>query len=252
MTQEYADIETSSVEYATRFSGAQGNWLLLIQSEHVQSCLHWKGLKGRGGLAADVGGGHGQLVDCLKEEGYQVTVIGSTAECSNLIEDRVHQGDCKFLCADLLSIPVENRAYDVVTCIRLITHCSEWKKLVGELCRISKNSVIIDYPPIFSFNFFYPLLFRLKKLLEGNTRTYALFTHHEIEREFALHGFSLQRRDGQFFLPMVFYRILKKPALSAWIEDIFSVLGLSKIFGSPTIAHFVRGEDQVKTADDSA
>ena len=61
---------------------------------------------------------------------------------------------------------------------------------MGELCRVAERMVILDYPDIRSFNMLYSLLFRLKKRVEGNTRSYILFNRRQIATAFAAHGFG--------------------------------------------------------------
>ena len=70
---ETADIHTSSDEYATRFSGAAGTWMLDVQEQITRRLL--RGFEGSSVL--DVGGGHGQLAIPLCRDGWRVTVLGS-------------------------------------------------------------------------------------------------------------------------------------------------------------------------------
>ena len=76
---------------------------------------------------------------------------------------------------------------------RLLPHVKNpehQNRLVGELCRVAERMVILDYPDIRSFNMLYSLLFRLKKRVEGNTRSYILFNRRQIATAFAAHGFG--------------------------------------------------------------
>lgn len=236
----YADVETSSADYATRFSGAEGQWLLEVQNSLVKRCAEaaCRGLETPAAL--DVGGGHGQLLAPLSEAGYQLTILGSRPECASRVAQEVAGQRCSFLTGDLCRVPLPDASYHLVTCIRLLTHCEQWRTVVHELCRLSAHSVIIDYPPLLSFNLMYPVLFKVKKILEGNTRSFELFRHREIENEFRSNGFTLKERYGQFFLPMVVHRCLKKPEISKNIEAIFSALAMTQVFGSPVIARFER------------
>jgi hypothetical protein len=100
--------------------------------------------------------------------------------------------------------------------------------------------VLIDYPPLLSGNLLTPVTFRLKKLIEGNTRPYSIFLHREIEHEFAHHGFQLIGRGGLFLLPMGLHRLHRSPHLAEFLESIGKLGSLKRHFGSPTLALFER------------
>jgi hypothetical protein len=127
-----------------------------------------------------------------------------------------------------------------VVSFRLISHCTAWKTLIAEMCRVAEASVIFDYPIWCSSNFLTPLLFRIKRLIEGNTRRYQIFTTRELVREFKRHGFRCCRIHKQFFFPMGVHRALKSPKISKLLEASARVLLLTRIFGSPGIIRFDR------------
>lgn len=228
---EPADIETASDDYARRFGGAVGEWMLAIQERIALGFLRHGGIS----TVLDVGGGHGQLAVPLCRDGFSVTVVGSADSCSQRISSMIDLGICRFQVADLLQLPYPARAFDAVVCFRLITHCDRWQTLLAELCRVARQTVIIDYPTSQSLNFAAPRLFGAKKRLEGNTRTFKLFRHAEIEKEFSARSFAVQAREGQFFLPMVLHRRLKCRKLSAWLENSCKHYRLTQKWGSPVI-----------------
>ena len=67
---EIADIETSSEDYANRFSGEAGRYFLDAQLATVLDLLKPYATA----TILDVGGGHAQLAIPLIEKGYEVTV----------------------------------------------------------------------------------------------------------------------------------------------------------------------------------
>lgn len=240
---ETADIETSTDGYASRFSGVAGKWFLQVQERIVLSMLSdrpngWAPTDGRSVL--DVGGGHGQLAAPLCREGYRVTVVGSDGTCRKQIAGLVDSGFCAFRVANLIALPFENRSFDDVVCFRFLPHCTQWRKLIGELCRVAKTSVVVDYPAVWSCNAIEPLLFGAKKKIEKNTREWTAFRHAEVRNEFARHGFTLKRRRAQFFLPMVLHRMMKSRAPSAGLEAVFRAIGLTALLGSPVIVDMRR------------
>lgn len=239
MFPETADIETSSEAYAARFSGPTGAWML-----HVQESIVLDLLKSRhAATVLDVGGGHGQTAIPLCRERMQVTVVASAESCRRRIASVVEHGQCQFTVGNLIQLPFSDQSFDAALCFRLVTHCERWPQLIQELCRVARHAVIIDYPTGQSLNRLAPQLFKAKKKLEGNTRTFRLFRHDELEHEFNRHGFRTGRRAGQFFLPMVLHRMLKCRPLSATLESACRRWGLSRRWGSPVIAEMLRKTD---------
>ncbi len=228
---ETADIHTSSDEYATRFSGPAGAWMLAVQEKITRRML--RGFEGHSVL--DVGGGHGQLALPLCREGWRVTVLGSDESCRHRIQSAVDSGACVFLVGNVVALPFPDKSFDVVLCFRLLTHCERWPELVRELCRVARRGVIVDYPTGQSVNAIAPALFGAKKKFEKNTRTWALFRHEQVVGEFAKNGFAPTATKKQFFLPMVMHRMLKNRTLSAALEAACRALGLTRLWGSPVI-----------------
>ena len=232
---ETADIHTSSDEYATRFAGPAGEWMLAVQERITLGML--RGFSGADVL--DVGGGHGQLALPLVRDGWKVTVLGSDESCRHRIQTAVASGACRFRTGNVIALPFPDKSFDLVLCFRLLTHCERWPELVHELCRVARRGVIVDYPTSQSLNAIAPALFGAKKKFEKNTRTWALFRHRQVLDEFARNGYAPAELKKQFCLPMVLHRILKCRGLSAALEAVCRVLGFTRLWGSPVIVRFV-------------
>lgn len=234
---ETADIETSSDGYAARFAGSAGEWMLEVQETVTASLLP---APESAATILDVGGGHGQLARPLCHRGYLVTVVGSDDSCRNRIADLVEKGGCGFVVGNLVELPFPDRSFEVAISFRLLPHCTAWPQLIRELCRVAQRSVIVDYPTSEGLNAIAPALFGAKKKLEGNTRSWRMFRHAEVEAEFAKQGFVMGRRVPQFFLPMVLHRMLKCRRLSVGMEALCRGLGLTRRWGSPVIVRMDR------------
>jgi ubiquinone/menaquinone biosynthesis C-methylase UbiE len=230
---EDADIAASSEDYARRFTGSVGQWFLETQERLTLKLL--QDLP-EGASVLDVGGGHAQIAPPLVEAGYQVTVVGSDPICAARLKPWVADGRCRFEVADLRALPYPDRSFDAVVCFRLLPHSVSWKKLIGEICRVARQSVVLDYPSIRSANVFSAQLFNLKKGIELNTREFILFKPSEIRSAFADCGFTVGAQQPQFLLPMVLHRWAGRAALSKLAEASGRVLGLTRCFGSPVIA----------------
>ena len=226
-----ADIETSSEDYAKRFSGNIGAYFLEVQTNIILDFIKpWPKAK-----VLDVGGGHAQIAVPLVKSGYDLTIAGSDDICELRLKNFLEEKDYKYRSCNLLNLPYDDKSFDVVTCFRLLTHEDNWKIQIKELCRVARFAVILDYPEIKSFNIFYKLLFHVKRKYEGNTRTFKTFSRQELAHEFSKNSFSKNEARGEFFLPMVIYRALKNVKYARLLENIFLVFGLTNHFGSPVI-----------------
>jgi SAM-dependent methyltransferase len=229
--RETPDVETSSAGYARRFSGKAGRYLLEVQSATIRRAL--RDLPP--GRALDLGGGHGQLVGLLRELGWEVTVHGTEPECERNLRELHGHRDVPFLLGDLFALPVPDRSFDLVISVRLISHVEQWPRLIGEMTRVARQAIVIDYPSTGGLNALGPILFSLKKSLEGNTRTYTSFSRDALVAAFGHGGFRYGRQLKQFLLPMVVHRTGRAAWPLRLAEKLFRAVGLTALLGSPVI-----------------
>ena len=194
------------------------------------------------GRALDVGGGHGQLVDVLVSLGWEVTVVGSSPVCGENLRALHRKTVCEYVTANLLITPFDDRAFDLVVSVRLLPHTTQWEALIAEMCRLSRRLVVVDYPGTGGFNALTPMLFGMKKKLEGNTRTYRSFAKEELDREFGRHEFDRRATRKEFLLPMVLHRATGSARPLRWAEAAGQALGLTALAGSPIVGRFHRQE----------
>lgn len=235
---EFEDVFTASENYASRFSGSVGKWLLDVQYKTILECL--SGRLNTNKPVLDLAGAHGQLLDLATVLGKRLLIVASHLQAFRSLRSRIDKEQSQKVVSNLLQLPYADNSFEIVSSIRFISHIENWQGFIAEMCRVSDKYVIIDYPPLASSNIFYSLLFPLKKKMEGNTRTFTIFKHNEIDDVFKAHGFTKIQRKGQFFWPMVLHRKIKSVALSKFLELIPAKLGLTKILGNPVIAIYSR------------
>jgi ubiquinone/menaquinone biosynthesis C-methylase UbiE len=231
MFSETADIETASADYASRFSGPVGEYFLEAQAAITLELL--RDLPGARVL--DVGGGHAQLAEPLVRHGFAVTVTGSADSCRERLDQRLAPREFDYRTCDSLALPFADRSFPVVMSFRLLPHVSRWREIIAELCRVADRAVIFDYPDRRSTNILYEQFFAMKKKMEGNTRTFTLFSRQEIASELARNGFAPPIFRPEFLLPMVIHRKAGSRSFSTIVERCFRLTGLTNLFGSPII-----------------
>jgi ubiquinone/menaquinone biosynthesis C-methylase UbiE len=230
------DIATSHDEYARRFSGPVGRWFLERQAKIVHELL--------APLAPvrilEVGGGHAQLTPSLVEAGNTVTVHGSDESCAQRLRRLYSASQVPFLTGPLDQLPVEDRAFDVVVTVRTMAHVDDPPAFLAECARVSRNGVLFDYPSRKSVNLFADLLFEAKQRIEHDTRIFHSFHDRDVTAWLAQVGMRPERIIRQFFWPMAIHRFHRSERAAAVLEGIPDALKLTRAFGSPVLALYVR------------
>ena len=224
---ETPDIATSSDDYATRFAGDWGKYLLDVQNTLIEKALP----TGKNLTVLELGGGHGQLLDVYARNHIKPVIFGSSPESFGQIKP----GEVETAIGNFAHLPYPDQSFDVVVAIRLVMHLDHWQDVIDEMSRVAKQCVIIDYPAVASANIMTPIMFHLKKGFEKNTRDYTLFSHREILAPFEKAGFHAHSRHGQFLLPMVVHRMTRAAAPMRALESLFRITRLTDLVGSPVI-----------------
>lgn len=234
------DIETASDDYHARFTGAVGKFFLEVQEHRIIAML---ARIGAGPFRIlEVGGGHGQITEALVKGGHSVQVQGSSETCFRRLEKLRGQYPERlgFTQSDLWRIPFQDREFDVVIALRLLAHVEKWRELLGEMARLSKRAVIFDFASVSALNALSPLLFSVKRKIEGNTRPYFSYRSSKIRAVMEELGFERTDERRQFFFPMGLHRLIGSPRISLAAESAARSLGFSDRLGSPAITLYIR------------
>jgi SAM-dependent methyltransferase len=229
------DVETSSAEYGQRFRGGVGRLFLEAQAQAVSSLLD-RTRKPRLRVL-EVGGGHAQLTPLLLARGCDIWVQGSATSCARLIRPMMERfgGRLHFVSSSLWSLPFPDRSFDLVCAVRVLSHVEAWRELLAEMARVSRGSLLIDYAPLVGPNLLKPVLFGLKRRIEGNTRPYFCYTASTLERHLTDLGFDRTIRRKELLIPMGLHRLIGSEGFSSFAETFCRRIGLTALLGSPVI-----------------
>lgn len=229
------DIETSSDAYRRRFDGEAGRFLLDAQAGAIARLMDDCGC--RPDRVLDLGGGHGQIAPLLLDRGCHVTVQGSDRSCDRQIRPLVEEtrDRLSFLESPLFSVPLPAGSFDLVCAVRVLSHVERWPAILEEMARLSRRWILVDYASLAGFNLLTPLLFRLKRRVEGDTRPYFCYRTAKLSGHLRSLGYTRVRVRKQLFVPMGLHRILGRAGLSRSLEGLFRATGLTGLAGSPVI-----------------
>ncbi len=194
----------------------------------------------------DVGTGTGRISFFLTRRGAHVTGVDSSAEMLRKAEEKAKAVGVSvhFMVEDAHELPFEDKSFDYVVSLRTLMHVVDWEKVLGEMCRVARKSVIFDFPPLMSVVFLAPLMMRLKKWMFPDTQVYRVFVMSSIRRVLAGNNFHITGIRRHFVLPVFVHRKLRRRIFSKEIENFFAVLGLRSLFGAPVVVKAVREEDK--------
>jgi len=90
----------------------------------------------------DLGVGTGRFAEPLQKAGFKVVGI----DISKRMISKAEEKDVKnLLLADARSIPFRDKSFDVTISVHLLHLISEWRKTLGEVCRVSRHAMLSLY-----------------------------------------------------------------------------------------------------------
>ncbi|MGH9313456.1 MAG: class I SAM-dependent methyltransferase [Vicinamibacterales bacterium] len=228
----YADPATAERFDAARFGGPIGALIAEAQERTLVRFL----TPGAGVDILDVGTGTGRAAIILARRGARVTGIDASAEMLAVAERRARaeprlplaftRGD-----AHLLAFP--DRSFDAAVCLRVIMHTPDWRRVIGELCRVARRQVVLDYPALASAAALQAAARRGAALVSRRVEAYRVFSHRAVREALASQGFRVTGVERQFVLPIAFHKAIGSRGLTTRVEGTLSAIGLLRLAGSP-------------------
>jgi 2-polyprenyl-3-methyl-5-hydroxy-6-metoxy-1,4-benzoquinol methylase len=227
----YADPAHAGKFDALRFSGPIGT--LVAESQERVLLDFLPGLTGQRVL--DVGTGTGRGAFVLARCGAVVTGVDASEQMLDVARQRA--GDLglavDFVRGDAHALAFDDRSFDVAVCLRVIMHTPDWRRCVGELCRVARGRVVFDFPSATSAAAIQAMARRVAARFGSRTEAYRVFSVAAVRDELASHGFVIHRIQRQFVLPIAFHKAIDSRAFTERVEGGFRAIGLDRLFGSP-------------------
>jgi hypothetical protein len=102
--------------------------------------------------------------------------------------------------------------------------------------------VIVDFPIPGGANLLAPVLYGVKRRIEGDTRRFAVMAKRDVRAAFDALGLGEVREVGQFVLPMVLHRKLGAPGVSGALEGAMRRARLDTLIGTPVVMCAARAD----------
>ena len=227
----YASRDVAEGFDALRFSGPIGQHLQRVQERLLFEVL--APLQGREVL--DVGAGTGRVSLALASKGAIVHGLDASAEMLDVARDRAAKAGLpiRFDVADAHALPVADRSVDTAVCFRLLMHVIDWPKCVGELCRVARHRVVIDFPAAASAAAVESLVRRRRQAAGQRVEAYRVLREADVRHVLAAHGYRVVLVRRQFVLPIAVHKAIGRLPFSLGVERTLEAVGLLRLLGSP-------------------
>jgi 2-polyprenyl-3-methyl-5-hydroxy-6-metoxy-1,4-benzoquinol methylase len=227
----YASRDVASGFDALRFGGPVGRFLLESQEQFLLRAL--APLAGK--TIADVGAGTGRASIGLARAGAVVTGLDASAEMLEVARERARAAGVAvtFDVADAHALPLGSQSVDAAVCLRVVMHTIDWQRVVAELCRVSRETVILDFPSVRSFAAVESRWRRRQAAAGRPVEAYRVLDVKDVSAALEGHGFRVVTVDRQFVLPINLHKRLGSLALTRSLEAGLAAVGLLRVFGSP-------------------
>jgi ubiquinone/menaquinone biosynthesis C-methylase UbiE len=227
----YADPAMADSFDSARFGGPIG---ALLAETQARILTEFAGpLAGR--TAVDVGTGTARAALILSEGGAEVTALDASAEMLRVARARAEarHAHIRFEVGDAHHLAHGDGAFDLAVSLRVLMHTPDWRRCLGELCRVARTRVIVDFPSFGSVALLQAFGRRAAEIAGARVEAYRVFTEGEVRREFVAHGFRVTRVHRQFVLPIMLHKRIGSRALTERLEGVLASVGLLALAGSP-------------------
>jgi ubiquinone/menaquinone biosynthesis C-methylase UbiE len=231
----YADPKMASGFDAKRFGGPIGNILLQDQERVLAEFLG----DVSGKRVLDMATGTGRAALALARRGAIVTGVDASREMLSVARTRAADAGLtiEFAEGDAHALVFADRSFDAVVCLRMLMHVPDWRKALGELCRVTQQRLVFDYPAMSSAAALQAIWRRAALTMGQRVEAYRVFRGCDVARELERHGFRITSTHKQFVLPIAVHKAVGSAGFTRGLEGVLAGAGMLRLAGSPvTIA----------------
>ena len=227
----YADPAMAEQFDAMRFGGPIGRLIAADQEAVIAAFLD--PLPGR--TILDVGTGTGRAVIALAKRGGIVTGVDASAEMLAMARRRAADAHVSAVFAegDAHRLSFEDRSFDAVICLRVLMHTPDWRRSLGELCRVSRDRVVFDYPALSSAALLQSVARRVAHTFGARVEAYRVLADRSVRDTLRANGFRIRKVHRQFVLPIAVHKRISSERATRKIEAALGSVGMNSLFGSP-------------------
>ncbi|MGH8638341.1 MAG: class I SAM-dependent methyltransferase [Burkholderiales bacterium] len=246
----YADPRMAETFESARFSGPIGRMLAETQEQVIASFLAPLG----GRTVLDVGTGTGRAAIALARRGAVVTGLDASAEMLAVAERRAGEqcAPVTFVTGDAHALAFPPRSFDAVVCLRVLMHTPDWRRSLGELCRVARHRLVVDYPALSSAAALQAASRHVAHRFGASVEAYRVFSDRAFRQALEQNGFRILDSHRQFVLPIALHKAVGSARATSAIERALGTMGLRWMFGSPVTIVAERTGDQSEALDAEA
>lgn len=227
----YADPAMAQSFENRRFGGPIGEYVAKSQARVLANMVG----RIQDRSIVDVGTGAGRAAILMARGGARVTAVDASEQMLEVARQRAAEErlKIKFVRGDAHALQFTDRAFDVAICLRVLMHAPDWRRCLGELCRIAERLVIFDYPAAMSVALLESVSRRVVHTLGARTEAYRVISDRAIRQALRQSNFQVRSVHRQFVMPIQFHRAIGSRKFTIWSEDLLDRVGLLKRLGSP-------------------
>ena len=183
----------------------------------------------------DVGTGTGRAAFLMAAAGARVTGVDASEEMLTIACERAktQTAEVTFAPGDAHALPFPDRSFDIAVSLRVLMHTPRWRVCVDELCRVSRDLVLLDYPSLHSAALLESVVRKVRHAVGARTEPYRVFGDRQIAAALTRNGFRVRDLHRQFVLPIALHKAIGSRSLTESSEDALARTGLLRLFGSP-------------------
>jgi 2-polyprenyl-3-methyl-5-hydroxy-6-metoxy-1,4-benzoquinol methylase len=227
----YADPCMAEQFDGLRFGGPIGRLVADTQEARIVAFLD--PLKGRPVL--DVGTGTGRAAIALARRGAIVTGVDASREMLDVAERRALDAGVRvaFVRGDAHALGFGDGAFDAAVCLRVLMHTPDWRRSLGELCRVARRRIVFDYPSRWSLAAIQAMARAVGHTVNHRLEAYRVFSRRQVRAALAAHGFQIAGEHRQFVLPIALHKRIGSADWTSRVEGTIARAGVTARFGSP-------------------